>query len=118
MGKRAFVHIEIPAADRLKAAGFYSAVFGWEFQDMPEMNYTTFTTDNVGGGFNPLSEQVKVGDVIVYLDSPDIEADLKIIEAHGGKTVIPKTEIPGVGWFALFSDPTGNVLALYSAMPR
>ena len=27
----------------------------------------------------------------------------------------PKTEIPGQGWFAIFSDPTGNRLALYTA---
>jgi predicted enzyme related to lactoylglutathione lyase len=29
---------------------------------------------------------------------------------------MPKTEIPGTGWFAIFSDPTGVTLALYTGM--
>jgi hypothetical protein len=58
---------------------------------------------------------VKPGDVMVYIDSPDIEADLKKIEAAGGKLKVPKTEIPGQGWFAFFEDPTGNIVALYTA---
>ena len=35
------------------------------------------------------------------------------VEARGGKTILPKTEIPGVGWFAFFADPTGNQVALF-----
>ena len=116
MSKNSIVHIEIPASDRLTAARFYSEVFGWEYQDMPEMSYTTFNTGNVGGGYNPLGEQVKPGDVMVYVGSDDIEADLEQVEAQGGKTLVPKTEIPSVGWFAIFADPTGNALALFTEM--
>jgi predicted enzyme related to lactoylglutathione lyase len=36
--------------------------------------------------------------------------------AQGGKILAPKTEIPGMGWFAFFADPNGNRLALYRAM--
>jgi len=35
------------------------------------------------------------------------------IEAGGGKTLLGKTEVPGVSWYALFADPTGNRMALY-----
>lgn len=118
MSKRSIVHFEIPAKDRAAAAQFYSDLFGWEFQHIPEMNYTTFETGNVGGGYNPLGEQVKPGDVLVYIGSEDIEADLKRIGELGGKTLVPKTEIPTVGWFAIFADPTGNSLALYTPMPE
>ena len=45
----------------------------------------------------------------------DIDASLAKAESLGGKTVIPKTEIPGVGWFGFFSDPTGNVVSLYTS---
>jgi predicted enzyme related to lactoylglutathione lyase len=37
----------------------------------------------------------------------------------GGTVIQPKTEIPTIGWFGMFKDPTGNVLALYtSANPQ
>ncbi len=114
MSEHPFVHIEFSSRDRAESAKFYGDVFGWEVQDMPEMNYTTFDPgEPPGGGFNPVSDQVKAGDVTVYIGTDDIEASLAKIEAAGGKTVIPKSEIPDVGWFAFFSDPTGNVVALY-----
>jgi predicted enzyme related to lactoylglutathione lyase len=34
----------------------------------------------------------------------------------GGRVIFPKDEIPQTGWFALFQDPTGNVLGLYTSM--
>jgi hypothetical protein len=66
------------------------------------------------GGFPLLDENNKPGDVTVYLDSDDIEADLEKIEANGGKKILGKTEIPKVGWFAYFADPTGNRLGLFT----
>lgn len=116
MGKRSIVHFEIPAEDRKAASKFYGELFGWSFQHLDEMNYTTFDTGNVGGGLNPLGDMVKPGDLVIYIESEDIEADLKKIEDLGGKTILPKTEIPGIGWFAFFANPTGNQLALYTDM--
>ncbi len=112
MSKHAICHIELPAQDRKVAATFYNEMFGWTFSHMDEMQYSTFESGSLPGGFNPLGETVKVGEVVVYLASIDIDADLKQIEALGGKALVPKTEIPGVGWFGIFSDPTGNKLGL------
>lgn len=114
MSKRPIVHVEIPAADRLAAAKFYADMFGWEFQDIPEIRYTTFMTDSVGGGFMDLSEHFKPGDVLIYIASDDIEADLKRVEELGGKMVVSKQEIPDIGWFGVFTDPTGNLIALFT----
>ncbi len=112
------VHIELSAADRRQSADFYAQIFGWNVSHMDEMNYTTFSTDqgNMGGGFNPVSESAPAGTVVVYIGSEDIEADLAKIEAHGGQTLVPKTEIPQTGWFAWFKDPAGNTMALYTGM--
>jgi predicted enzyme related to lactoylglutathione lyase len=46
--------------------------------------------------------------------SEDIDADLRKAESLGGTTVVPKTEIPQVGWFAIFKDPSGNKVGLFS----
>lgn len=115
MKNHQIVHIELSAHDRKAAGQFYSQVFGWEILQIPEMDYATFMTGQegaVGGGFSPVSESTPAGTVTVYISTDDILATLATIEAHGGKTLFPKTEIPTVGWFALFSDPTGNKIAL------
>ena len=77
------------------------------------------TSGNVGGGFPKVDGNVAKKDrVLIYVDSNDIEADLKKVEAAGGKTLHGKEEIPGWGWWAMFSDPTGNSLGLYQKLPK
>jgi predicted enzyme related to lactoylglutathione lyase len=117
MSKRNVVHVEIPAANVESAGAFYQALFGWKIQPMPEMNYTMWEDDGGGGGGFPLvSDDSPAGQVLVYIDSDDIDADLSNVRALGGKVLREKTEIPGMGWFGIFQDPTGNVLALYTGM--
>lgn len=117
MSKHPIVHIEFSAKDPLAAAKFYSDLFGWKTEHLPQMNYVTFEAEGgPGGGFNPLGEQVKAGDAFVYVATGDIEVSLSKAVSLGGKTLVPKTEIPNIGWFALFSDPTGNTVGLFTGM--
>jgi hypothetical protein len=83
------------------------------------MNYATFDThEGVGGGLNPVSDTNPAGTVTVYVGTDDIDSTLAKAEKLGGKTFVPKTEIPGMGWFAIFGDPAGNQIGLYTAMPQ
>jgi predicted enzyme related to lactoylglutathione lyase len=118
MSKRNIVHIEIPAVNVDGAGKFYQDLFGWKIQPMPEMNYTMWEAGEGDeyGGFPQVSEENPAGQVLVYIASDDIEADLKKVEKLGGKVLHKKTEIPGTGWFGVFQDPTGNVLAVYTSM--
>lgn len=120
MASHPIVHIEIPAADAKAAGTFYQEVFDWKIETDPTFNYVQFQSEGgPGGGFvKPGGEapvEYKPDRLLVYLATDDIEATLASIEAHGGKTVAPKMEIPGVGWWAVFTDPSGNHLALYTS---
>ena len=120
MSKRNVVHVEIPAASPEAAGKFYQDLFGWKLQHDHELNYSMWE-DGTGaaGGFPAVSDEAPAGHVLVYIDSDDIEADLKKVEELGGKVIHPKSEIPQMGWYAFFQDPTGNVLVLYTSMnPR
>jgi predicted enzyme related to lactoylglutathione lyase len=117
MSKHAIVHIEIPANVPHEASDFYAKLFGWKIMTDEAMDYVMFEPDDgPGGGFSRIGERVKPGDVLLYIDTDDIAATLAEIEANGGSTVQPKTEIPTIGWFAVFQDPTGNVLGLFTGM--
>jgi hypothetical protein len=117
MSKRNVVHVEIPAAN-VKAAGtFYQELLGWKITHDATLNYAMWEAgDGSGGGFPEVSQDAPAGHVLVYIHSDDIEADLKKVEELGGMVVHPKMEIPNVGWFGMFKDPTGNVLGLYTSM--
>jgi len=118
MSKRNVVHVEIPAAN-VKAAGkFYGDLFGWKISHDDALNYSMWEAGNGDsyGGFPQVSDEAPAGQVLVYIASDDIEADLKKVEQLGGKIIHPKAEIPQTGWYAFFQDPTGNVLGLYTGM--
>jgi predicted enzyme related to lactoylglutathione lyase len=117
MSQHPIVHVEFSALDREAAGQFYADLFGWKVNQMPEMDYATFESqEGFGGGLNPVSDNYPAGTVTVYVATEDIDATLAKAEALGGATVMPKSEIPGVGWFGMFTDPTGNLIGLLTSL--
>jgi uncharacterized protein len=115
-----FVHIEIASADPHRTRKFLEDVFAWKFQDMPEMNYALYDAGSgPGGGIMSPMEGQGPG-ILNYIMSTDIDRDLAKIQSAGGTVFVPKMEIPNMGWWAGFREPTGLVLALYqsSQAPR
>ena len=112
--RNAIVHLEIPVTDLDKAKSFYSKLFGWKVDLMPEMDYALFDTGTPpNGGFNKV-DKIGTGGCMLYIHVDDIEKKLKEIEKAGGKTVRKKTEIPQFGWNATFKDIFGNILGLFA----
>lgn len=124
MSKHPIVHIEIPGNDPKADSKFYAEVFGWKTETDPNFDYTMFSAEGgPGGGFVKVNDTImgdaghhKINEPLVYIGTDDIDATLAQIKAHGGKVLTPKTEIPHVGWFAIFNDPAGNRVALYTAI--
>ena len=44
MNQNSVVHFEVPFDDKERAMKFYAEVFGWQMQDMPEMQYVIART--------------------------------------------------------------------------
>jgi len=117
------VHFEIGCKDLAKTRAFYSDLLGWAYNpDFPNMamvnNLGPFAekkTDGIGGHINSLGHEPHQY-VTVYVAVDDIEATLAKAERLGGKTLITKQEVPGMGWFAWFTDPEGNALGLWKPM--
>ncbi len=108
-----FVHIEITSTDPERTRKFFEDVFDWKFDFMPEMEYSTYMPRSGPGGglMKPMGSNPP--GVLNYLLVDDLDADVGKVERAGGRILQPKMEIPGVGWWALFQEPTGIVLALF-----
>ena len=52
--------------------------------------------------------------VTFYVETPCIEESLARAGELGGKTLMPRTELPGV-ILGMFADPEGNVVGLVEA---
>jgi predicted enzyme related to lactoylglutathione lyase len=113
-----FGHIEIPTTNFKRAKKFFSAIFGWTFTDIPDMDYVMFRAGNQpNGGLYLLKKMPKKGQVNVYIEVEDINAKLKEIKKARGKVLMKKTEITGMGWFAQFATPDGCFLSLWQTVP-
>ena len=124
------VHFEIPAEDLDRARKFYGAVFGWSLQTTPMPGggeYTSVVTTPVDeqtqiptepGAINGgmMERSATTPAPVITIDVDAIDAALKNVEAEGGTTVQPRTEIPGMGAFAYFKDPEGNVMGLWETI--
>jgi predicted enzyme related to lactoylglutathione lyase len=110
-----FSWCELMTGDVEAAREFYSAVFGWECQEvpMPGMNYTLVKVDDqeVGGMMKMPAE---AGDAppqwCVYVTVDDPDAVAKAAAEQGGTVVIPPCDIPEVGRFCVIQDPQGATI--------
>lgn len=108
------VHFEIPSKDTARAKSFWGSLFGWEFQTFegPE-EYHMIQGPQPGGGLYP-TKQGESG-LTLYFDTDDVDATAGQVDALGGKVVMPKTPIPGIGYFAVCEDTEGNAFALFES---
>jgi predicted enzyme related to lactoylglutathione lyase len=110
-------HFSINADDIDRAAKFYSGVFGWEFVPYgpPGFFMIQFPSElaaPVQGslqGRRELVAGVVANSFECTLAVADIQVAAKSIEELGGKIIMPKTTLPGIGHLVFFQDPEGNM---------
>ena len=111
------VHFEIHADDPERAVKFYQDVFGWKIAKWEgPQDYWLITTGpddepGINGGLMKRMDPSASTWNTVEVPSVD-EFTAKIVES-GGKVVVPKTAIPGVGYQAYCQDTESNVFGLH-----
>ncbi|MCC6796316.1 MAG: VOC family protein [Candidatus Hydrogenedentes bacterium] len=111
-------HFEIAAANPEKAAQFYREVFGWNVAGWPgDDEYWTLTTgpeteEGIDGGVYGKKNDAQQP-VTVSVSVNSIDDYVARVIARGGRVVVPKREISGVGWLAYCCDCDGVVFCLH-----
>jgi uncharacterized protein len=111
------VHFEIGCKDLAKARKFYGPLFAWEFQEHGTAAMVAPTPPGIGGHLNSLGHEPHTY-VTFYVMVDDLKATLEKAAKMGGTTVVPPTEVPGMGHFAWMRDPEGNVIGLWKALMK
>ena len=123
------VHFEIPADDLKKLSNFYSKLFDRKIihSTVEGMDYwvihTVPTGENGmpqrsganGGMFLRQPEQKRIQPVN-YITVENIDKYIKKVTDLGGKMLIPKQEVPTVGYIGVAMDPEGNQFGLLQPM--
>ncbi|WP_439029576.1 VOC family protein [Gordonia terrae] len=110
---------EITSHDPSRLTAFYRDLFDWTIDDSSGPDYSLVDTGAgdgaIAGGIGAVSEPAKAGGVAVYMHVDDLRAALDRAETLGGKELVGPTDLPdGFGRFAMFADPDGNSIGLWS----
>src|SRR5580765_4924844 len=111
---------ELDTTDMKSAESFYTALFGWGAKRGGEAaNETAYTEWQLGGksigGMMTIPKEW--GPVppnwLVYFMVADVDGAAKKASSHGGQVIVPPTDIPKTGRFAVIQDPQHAVFAVF-----
>ena len=116
--------MELMVDDPATILPFYADLFGWKFSAPMAMNGGEYTTikvnDNDVGGFLKRPESVPAMPPVWlnYFAVESIDECSSKVSRLQGKVVVPKTENPETGYFALMEDPTGAHAYLFEMLSQ
>lgn len=112
-------YFEIPCNDPEKVGAFFRNVFDWQINPwsaIPGFDYWVVQTTEEGGqGINGgLMRRNDPGQPMVNtIMVPNLDDYIGRVEGAGGAIVVPKMEVPGVGWICYFKDPEANIFGMW-----
>ena len=119
-------HFEIHAKDPQRAIKFYQNIFSWKFSkwEGPDEYWLISTgpeeEPGINGGLVRRRGEIDGTAVIAFVCTIEVASVDKTaigVEANGGKIVLPKSAIPGVGWMASCKDTEGNIFSIMQSDP-
>jgi len=118
--KNNLVHFAIYIDDMNRAKTFYTNLFGWNFnsygpEDFLQIKHNDKKDAQLIGAlqsrkYNPIDERINGFECSIEVD--DIDAIIQAISENGGEIIMPKTEIPHVGWLVKFLDTEKNIVCV------
>jgi predicted enzyme related to lactoylglutathione lyase len=108
--------IDLGSRDTDAAAGFYKALFGWEFQSAgPDSGgYGMFQLDGrTVAALGPLQEESATPAWTVYFETADADTTAQAVEQAGGAVRFAPMDVFDQGRLAGFTDPTGARFAVW-----
>lgn len=118
-------YFEIPADNVDRAKKFYHDLLGWKIEPtktmgdpakMKAMQYQDVITGDAKEGTISMGGMYKrqmTEQIINYVMVDDLDKVIAKLAKLGGKIVVPKMEIKGVGWTVIIQDTEGNTLGLW-----
>jgi hypothetical protein len=114
-----FVWYELMTKDPKAAIAFYSEVAGWKTEPFGDGSYTMWVgSQGPLGGVYTMPEQAAKKDVppmwIGSVRVANVDATVSLIKKLGGKAHMEAEDIPGVGRYAVVTDPQTATFAIFS----
>ncbi|HVT58235.1 MAG TPA: VOC family protein [Thermoanaerobaculia bacterium] len=119
-------HFAINADDLDRARRFYERVFGWRIEPWGPPGFFQITTGSeqepgIRGALQGRRELVPGKRMIGFecsIGVDDVDQIAAAVRANGGRVIMERTTIVGVGHLVFFADPEGNVAGAMQYDPQ
>lgn len=110
-------HFEVPADDVDRARNFYSSLFGWNIEGLPnfEGEYWSIQPPEGGIGGGMMKRQMPEQRITTYVTVASVDESTAKASELGAQVIVAKTEIPNMGAFSVILDTEGNPLGLWES---
>lgn len=110
---------ELSTADTAAACAFYAGILPWTWADsgMTGMTYLLGSTDSGMVAGMTAAEPGQPGAWTCYVTVDSCDASAAQASGLGAQTVVPPSDIPGTGRFAILIDPQGAVFGMLEPLP-
>ncbi|MCB1391385.1 MAG: VOC family protein [Rhodobacteraceae bacterium] len=111
---------ELTTPDPDRAGEFYGAVIGWSVAKAPMEGFDYYIASEGGtmcAGMMAPQEDGMPSFWCTYFAVTDCDATAAAVVADGGTQMVPPSDIPGTGRFALLTDPQGAVFGILQPLP-
>jgi uncharacterized protein len=109
-------HFAINGDDLPRARRFYESVFAWRFEPWGPPGFFMIATGDPSGPQGSLQQRRELvsgrrmtGFECTIAVDEDVDVIAAKVKAAGGRVVMEKATIPGVGDLIFFEDPEGNL---------
>jgi predicted enzyme related to lactoylglutathione lyase len=103
--------VDVSSPDLDKSRAFYSGLFGWDAQVVPDPQaggYTMFLLDGkMVGAASPTFSPEQHPAWSTYIATVDAASTAQAVKEAGGKVAMEPMDVMGQGRMAAFADPTG-----------
>lgn len=117
-----FCWIELGSSDQDAARSFYTELFGWEAEEVPMDEESSYTMFHKGGKYTAALYQVDpdlpnaAANVWgVYISTDGVDDVAQKVESLGGTLLNEPFDVFDAGRMAVVQDPTGAVFSLWQA---
>ena len=116
----ALTWFQVPAVDFKRAVNFYNAVLQKQLReetfDGEPMGLFPYTGGGIGGAVTlaPYLKPSEDGTNVFLRVDGELNEALDRVAKAGGRLLTPKTELPGMGHYAIIRDTEGNRIGLHS----
>lgn len=105
---------QLNTSDPAAAGAFYNKVIGWDLAGDEATGFQVFKMGDLQEASVVKTEPAVPSHWMSHIVVPDLPAAIAKVQSLGGKVLVDRIAVPGMGAFGVVQDPQGAIFSMFS----